>query len=79
MPFTVGGDAKNYTLGTNAAFLLLLVHALALTMLVGSRLANVYFTLHMFGQLPPITERVLQFAEILCFTAFNRESVDQPV
>ena len=46
MPFTVGGDAKNYTLGTNAAFLLLLVHALALTMLVGSRLANVYFTAH---------------------------------
>ena len=33
----------------------------------------------MFGQLLPVTERLLQFAEILRFTAFNSASGDQPV
>ena len=70
-------DAEHYTFGANAAFLLLLVHVLPFTMLLGSMLA--FLSLHMFGQLLPVTERLLQLAEILCFTAFNSASGDQPV
>ena len=33
----------------------------------------------MFEQLLPVTERLLQFAEILRFTAFNSASGDQSV
>ena len=33
----------------------------------------------MFGQLLPVTERLLQFAKILRFAAFNIASGDQPV
>ena len=36
-------------------------------------------SLHMFGQPLPVTERLLQFAEILRFIAFNSASGDQPV
>ena len=39
MRFTGGGDAENYTFGTNAASLVLLVHVLPFTMLLGSMLA----------------------------------------
>ena len=39
MRFTVGVDAEHYTFGANAAFLLLLVHVLPFTMLLGSMLA----------------------------------------
>ena len=39
MRFTVGGDAQHYTVGANAAFLLLLVHVLPFTTLLGSTLA----------------------------------------
>ena len=70
--------AKHCTLGTNAAFLLLLVHVPPFTMLLGSMLAF-FFSLHMFGQLLPVTERLLQFAEILRFTAINSAGGDQPV
>ena len=38
MRSTVGGDAEHYTFGANAAFLLLLVHVLSFTMLLGSML-----------------------------------------
>ena len=38
MQFTVGGDAEHYTVGANAAVLLLLVHVLPFTILVGSML-----------------------------------------
>ena len=70
MRFTVGGDAEHYTVGANTAFLLLLVHVLPSTILLGSTLAIFFFSsLHMFGQLLPVTERLLQFAEILRFTA----------
>ena len=70
MRFTVGGDAEHYTtVGANAVFLLLLVHVLPFTILLGSMLAFCFFSLHMFGQLLPVTERLLQFAEILRFTA----------
>ena len=79
MRFTVGGDAEHCAFGANAAFLLLLVHVLPFTMLLGSMLAF-FFSLHMFGQLiMPVTERSLQFAEILRFTAFNSASGDRPV
>ena len=78
MRFTVGGDAGHYTVGANAAFLLLLVHVLPFTILLGSMLAF-FSSLHMFGQLLPVTERLLHFAEILRFTAFNCASGDQPV
>ena len=43
MRFTVGGDAKHYTFGANAVFLLLLVHKLPFTMLLGSMLAFFFF------------------------------------
>ena len=78
MRFTFGGDAEHYTSGANAAFLLLLVHVLPLTMMPGYMLA-LYIYLHMFGQLLPATERLLQFAEILCLTGFNSASEDQPI
>ena len=39
MRFTVGGDAEHYTVGANAAFLLLLVHVLSFTILLRSMLA----------------------------------------
>ena len=78
MRFTVAGDAEHYTFDANAAFLLPLVHVLPFTMLLGSMLAF-SFSLHMFGQLLPVTERLLQLAEILRFTAFNSASGDQPV
>ena len=39
MRFAVGGDAEHSTFGANAAFLLLLVHVLPFTMLLGSMLA----------------------------------------
>ena len=78
MLFTVGGDAKHYTVGANAGFLLLLVHVLLLTILLRSMPALFSSFLHMFGQLLPVTERLLQFAEILRFTAFNSASGDQP-
>ena len=45
MRFTVGGDAGHYTFGANAAFLLLLVHVLLFTMLLGSMLA-IFFSAH---------------------------------
>ena len=32
----------------------------------------------MFGQLLPVTERLLQFAETLRFTTFNSASGDHP-
>ena len=38
MRFTVGGDAKHYTVGANAAFLLLLLHVLPFTILLVSTL-----------------------------------------
>ena len=44
MRFTVGGDAEHYTFGANAAFLLLLVHVLPFTMLVGSMLAFLFLS-----------------------------------
>ena len=69
MRSTVGGGAEHYTIGANAAFLLPLVHVLPFTMLLRSMLA--FFFLHMFGQLLPFTELLLQFAEILRFTAIN--------
>ena len=78
MLFSVGGDAKHYTIGANADFLLLLGHVLPLTILLGSTPAFFFSSLHMFGQLLPITERLLQFAEILRFTALNSASGDQP-
>ena len=72
MRFTVGGDAEHYTtVGANAAFLLLLVHVLPFTIMLGSRVNFFSSSLHMFGQLLPVTERLLQFAEILGFTACN--------
>ena len=40
MPFAVGGDAEHYTVGANAAVLLLLIHVLPSTILLGSMLAN---------------------------------------
>ena len=46
-------------------------------MLLGSMLA--FFSLHVFGKLLPITERLLQFVEIQRFTAFNSASGDQPI
>ena len=78
MRFTVGGDAEHYTFGENSAFLLLLVHVLPFTMLLGSML-EFFFPLHMLGRLLPVTERLLQFTEILHLTAFNSASGDQPV
>ena len=70
MRFTVGGDAEHYTaVGANAAFLLLLVHVLPFTILLASMLAIFLSSLHMFGQLLPVKGRLLQFAEILRFTA----------
>ena len=45
MRFTVGGDAEHYTFGANATFLLLLVHVLPFTMLLGSMLAF-FFSAH---------------------------------
>ena len=39
MRVAVGGDAKHYTVGANDAFLLLLVHVLPFTILLGSMLA----------------------------------------
>ena len=78
MRFTVGGDAEHYTFGANAPVLLLLVHMLPFMMLLGSMLAF-FFSQHMFGQLLPVTELLLQFAKILRFTAFNNASGDQPV
>ena len=81
MRFTVGGDTEHYTAGANAAFLLLLVHVLPFTILLGSMLAICFSSLHMFGQLLPVTERLLQLAEMLRFTDFNINSAsgDQPV
>ena len=46
MQFTVGGDAGHYTLGTNTAFLLLLVHTLPFTLLLGSMLAFLFSSAH---------------------------------
>ena len=51
---------------------------LPFTILLGSMLVFL-FPLHMFGQPLPVTERLLQFAEILRFTAINNASGDQPV
>ena len=65
MRFTVGGDAEHYTFGANASFLLLLVHVLPFTMLPGSMLAF-YFSLHMFGQLLPVTERLPHSSRRYC-------------
>ena len=79
MRFTVGGDAEHYTIGTNVGFLLLLVHVLPFTIPLGFMLAIFFSPLHMFGQLLPVTERLLQFAEILRFPAFNSASGYQPV
>ena len=45
-------------------FLLLLVHVLPFTMLLGSMLA---FNLSMLGRLLPVTQRFLQLAEMLRF------------
>ena len=67
MRFTVGGDAEHYTVGANAAFLPLLVQVLPFTILLGSMLAKT--SLHMFGQILPVTERLQQLTEILRFTA----------
>ena len=78
MRLTVGEDGEHYSIGENAAFLLLLLHVLPFTMLLGSMLAF-FLSLHMFGQLLPVTERLLQFAEILRFTAFNSATGDQPL
>ena len=78
MRFTVAEETEHYTVGGNAAFLLLLVHVLPFTTLLESMLEN-FFPLHLFGQLLPVTERLLPFAEILRFTAFNSASGDQPV
>ena len=58
MRFTVAGDAEHYTFGANAAFLLLLVHRLPFTMLLGSMLAF-FFSLHMFRQLLPVTKQAI--------------------
>ena len=71
MRFTVGGDAEHYTVGVNAAFLLLLAHVLPFTILLGATLAFFFSSLYVFGQLLPVTERLLQFAEIARFTALN--------
>ena len=51
MRFTAGGDAEHYTVGANAAFLLLLVHVLPFTILLGSMLAF-FFSLSMFNYCP---------------------------
>ena len=60
MRFTVGGDAEHYTtVGANAAFLLLLVHVLPFTIMLGSTLEFFSSSLHMFGQLLPVTECLL--------------------
>ena len=60
MRFTVIGDAEHSTtVGANAAFLLLLVHVLPLTIMLGSTLELFSSSLHMFGQLLPVTERLL--------------------
>ena len=55
----------------------LLIHVLPFRKLLGSMLAKQ--NLHVFGQLLHVTERLLQFAEILRFTTFNSASGDQPV
>ena len=73
----LGGDAGHFTFGGNAAFRLRLVHVLPFHLLLGSMLA--FFPLHMFGQILPVTVRLLQFAEILHFTTFYCASGDQPV
>ena len=60
MRFTVGGAAEHYTtVGGNAAFLLLLVHVLPFTVMLGSTLGFFSSSLHMFGQLLPVTELLL--------------------
>ena len=43
MRYTVGREAEHYTVGAKAAFLLLLVHVLPFTILLGSMLAIVFF------------------------------------
>ena len=45
MRFTVGGDAEHNTFGANAAFLLMLIHVLPFTMLLGFILAF-FFSAH---------------------------------
>ena len=42
MRFIVSGDAEHYTVGANSAFLLLLVHVLPFTILLGSTLAFLF-------------------------------------
>ena len=70
MRFTVRGDDEHYTVGANTAFLRLLVHVLPFAILLRRVSAGIFFPpLHMFGQLLPVTEHLLQFAEILRFTA----------
>ena len=73
MRFTVGGDAEHYTtVGANAAFLLLLVHVLRFTIMLGSTLGFFSSSLHMLGQLLPATERLLHSSRRYCAsTAFN--------
>ena len=73
MRFTVGGDAEHYTtVGANAAFLLLLVHVLPFTIMLGSTLGFFFF---FSARVRAATARyralTTQFAEILRFTAFN--------
>ena len=55
MRLTVGGDAENYTtVGANAAFLLLLVHVLRFTIMLGSTLAFFFSSLHMLDSYCPL-------------------------
>ena len=80
MLFTGGGDVEHYTVGANAAFLLLLVHVLTFTILLGLMLAIVISSLHMFGQLLPVTERLLHSSRRYCALQFLiSASGDQPV
>ena len=77
MRFTVGGDAEHYTVGANAAFLLLLVHVLPFTILLGSMLGFCFLLCTCLDSYCPL-QRVY-FAEILRLTAFSSASGDQSV
>ena len=70
MRFTVGGDTERDTCGANAVAPLTFGTRAALH--EATRVyAGIFFSLHMFGQLLPVTERLLQFAEILRFYSFH--------
>ena len=71
MRFTVGGDAEHYTtVGANAALLLLLVHVLPFTIMLGSTLEFFSSSLNMFGQLLPDAERLLHSSRRYCASPF---------